>query len=459
VTVLPSLTVSLISEGVLPTSIGGVGRWLNYLINGLTDFSFNLMVIGGPEKYGYEKINRYESLSLEDLEETGKVDPTALESLLKTFLDDDENPLLHLEEAVEWYRSCPSTKSRAFWKVLTNFYQEHFLGRSYAKFFLTVRSLLSPMLSILRRKTPLEGDVYCALNAGYAGFAGVLMKALTGKPLLVTVHGIYEDEREWELRSMGEESWVTRLCLNFFKRMSEVVYEKADKIITVNEANRRRLIELGAPKDRVETIKNPVNTDVFKPTSKKTGDKIVVGTVIRIVPVKGLKDFILAAKRLTEKAPNLRFIVVGPVQDRRYFQRCIELVERLNLSGSIEFVGEDDPTKWYPKFDVFVLPSLMECASMAVLEAMASGLPVVCTETAGTREMVGKYWPLTPPGDPEKLAERIYEVITSLDECRSKALKVAGEVAKRHSLKTFTERYFTTFMDLKSLGFNETQEA
>jgi len=113
------------------------------------------------------------------------------------------------------------------------------------------------------------------------------------------------------------------------------------------------------------------------------------------------------------------------------------------------FVGQDDSAKWYPRFDIFVLPSLMERSPMAVLEAMASGLPVVCTETPGTREMVGEYWPLAPPGNAEKLAKCIYEIAVSLRESKKKALRIRDEIIKRHSLRRFAEKYSEVYIRLK----------
>ena len=55
------LKVSLISEGVLPSTVGGVGRWLNYLINEVKNTEFNLIAIGGPREYRDKRIVHYEN--------------------------------------------------------------------------------------------------------------------------------------------------------------------------------------------------------------------------------------------------------------------------------------------------------------------------------------------------------------------------------------------------------------
>ncbi|RLI12003.1 hypothetical protein DRO35_04035 [Candidatus Bathyarchaeota archaeon] len=442
-----SIKVSLISEGVLPSTVGGVGRWLNYLINRVKNTSFNLIAIGGPREYRDKRIIQYKSVSLRDTGETRRANLESLKLLLQLFIENDENPLLC--HGIKEYVDCPSIDSKIFWKILTDFYKQYFPDKPYLKFFLTARSLLSPLISILRIDNIAECNLYHALNAGYAGFAGFVMKTLTDKPLLVTIHGIYEDEREWELRSMKEEKWLRDLCLTFFRKICLATYEAADLITTVNKSNKSRLIELGAPSNKIKVIQNPVDDESFKPSETKNSKEIVIGTVTRIVPMKGLKNLIQAAKYLVETLPNVRFIVVGPIQDEEYFHECLKLAGNLGVSDRFTFVGQDDPAKWYTKFDVFVLSSLMERSPMAVLEAMASGLPVVCTETPGTREMIGEYWPLAPLRDSKKLAECIYAVVASLRENREKALKIRDEVVKRHSIRRFAEKYLEVYMKLK----------
>ena len=445
-----TFTVSLISEGVLPTSVGGVGRWLDYLINEEKNIRFNLIVIGGPERYSHGRIIHYERIPLKNAGRVRSARPEILRDLLKLFLRNDENPLYNLKrESVRRYADCPPADSRIFWGILTEFYRQYFHDRPYLKFFLTVKSLLSPLIRILRIDEPPRGEVYHALNSGYAGFAGTVMKCLTGRPLLVTVHGIYEDEREWELRYMQSEDWLREICLTFFKKLCMATYEAADLIVTINESNKRRIVELGAAEGKIEVIENPVDASTFRPRIKSDDEKIIIGTVTRIVPMKGVIDLIHAAKHLAGRLRNFEVVIVGPIQDEKYLRKCRDLAKKLGVSGIIRFIGQDDPVRWYERFDIFVLPSLMERSPMAVLEAMASGLPIICTETPGTKEMVGGYWPLTPPGKPRELAEQIYRVASSLDESRRKALKIREEIIRRYSVERFAIRYLEVYERLR----------
>ncbi len=79
----------------------------------------------------------------------------------------DENPIYNLKrENVRRYANCPPVGSRIFWRILTEFYRQYFPDKPYLKFFLTAKSLLSPLIRILRIDEPLRGEVYHALNSG-----------------------------------------------------------------------------------------------------------------------------------------------------------------------------------------------------------------------------------------------------------------------------------------------------
>ena len=89
-----SVRVSLISEGVLPTTVGGVGRWLNYLITQLINVEFNLTVLGGLPKFKHDRIADYTSVPLVHRARWGPKDPEPLKKLFKLFLQNAENQLI-----------------------------------------------------------------------------------------------------------------------------------------------------------------------------------------------------------------------------------------------------------------------------------------------------------------------------------------------------------------------------
>lgn len=153
----------------------------------------------------------------------------------------------------------------------------------------------------------------------------------------------------------------------------------------------------------------------------------LVGTVARLAPQKGIEYFIHSAARLTEIFPDVRFVVVGAGPQRAELE---ELCRTLHLTDRVYFSGfRKDVPALLKRFTVFVQPSLSEGQGITVLEAMASGCPVVATAVGGLRELIcdGQNGLLVPPQDPAALA-RAVAVLLQNEQMR---LQLACEGKKR----------------------------
>jgi glycosyltransferase involved in cell wall biosynthesis len=156
------------------------------------------------------------------------------------------------------------------------------------------------------------------------------------------------------------------------------------------------------------------------------GDGPLLGFVAGLRDQKGLPDLLEALTIVADEGKPLRFVIVGngPLRD--------EIAARVGappLAGSTLLLSfEDSPYPYLDGLDAFVLPSLWEGLPMAVLEAMASGLPVVATAVNGTPEAVedGVTGYLVPPGDPVALAARLRAVAGDAELRRE-----MGEAARR----------------------------
>ncbi|KJS68820.1 MAG: hypothetical protein JL50_03985 [Peptococcaceae bacterium BICA1-7] len=189
------------------------------------------------------------------------------------------------------------------------------------------------------------------------------------------------------------------------------------RIIAVSEALRRELIDReGVRPERVVTVYNGIVPEVFcarpdreyleRVTGAPAGRK-VVGTVARLAPQKGLKYLLGAASRLTARGEDLNFVLVGDGPLRGELEKE---VRDLNLSGRVFFTGQRmDVHRLMPCFDIFVLPSVSEGLPLTILEAMASGRPVISTRVGGIPEVIedGVSGLLVNPGDAEGLARAI----------------------------------------------------
>jgi glycosyltransferase involved in cell wall biosynthesis len=204
------------------------------------------------------------------------------------------------------------------------------------------------------------------------------------------------------------------------------VYGYARRHIAVSAEGRRLLPgRAGLDAARVVQISNGVDLDRFAPAApaeraqlrrRLLGDDggVACCTVARLSRQKGLDVLIQAAARLRDAGPEPlpRFFVIGDGELRDELER---LVADLGLEGVVRLVGPTPPDEvpgWLAAGDVFVLPSHYEGMSLAVMEAMASGLPVVVTRVSGTAELVpdDDHGRVVAPGDAGALAAAVREL-------------------------------------------------
>lgn len=161
-------------------------------------------------------------------------------------------------------------------------------------------------------------------------------------------------------------------------------------------------------------------------------EALVVLTVARQAAQKGLDVLVSAAPAVLKANPDVRFVLVGSGPERAALQ--IEIAER-NLNNSFALPGSrDDIADFLDMADLFVLPSHFEGLPLALLEAMAAGVPVVATAIGGVIEAIGAQHPfLVPPGDPAALAGAIIDALG-----QSSARAAATEAAAARFASQFT---------------------
>ena len=210
---------------------------------------------------------------------------------------------------------------------------------------------------------------------------------------------------------------------------------------------------VGMNQKRVELIYNgvdlkkfdcPRSSDVRRSLGLESSD-FVVGFVGRLNAVKdilGLVRVIAKVQNMASELPRaVRLLVVGEGTERVAAER---LAAELGVTDKIRFVGlRSDIAQCLACMDVYLQPSYYEGHSIAILEAMASGLPVVSTSVGGTPEIVahGKTGFLYLPGEYDRMAKAVIELRRRQDMC--KAIGDAGRerVAKRFSVEAMVARY------------------
>jgi glycosyltransferase involved in cell wall biosynthesis len=244
--------------------------------------------------------------------------------------------------------------------------------------------------------------------------AGILAREAARRarvPAVVhTVHG-------WSFNDW-QSVWRRRLYVALERRAAR----RTDAIVVVAEADRVRGLRHGIGEaGRYHVIRSGIDVDSFRP---RPGDRerarrdlgigdgeILVGTVANMKPQKAPLDFIDAAERILREEPRARFAFAGDGPLRVEVERAIEargLTEAVRLLGWVR-----DPRAVLHALDVFLLTSRFEGLPRSVLQAMATGVPVVATAVDGTPEVVadGETGLLVPPGDPEPMAAAVVRMI------------------------------------------------
>ena len=228
--------------------------------------------------------------------------------------------------------------------------------------------------------------------------------------------------------------------------------------IAVSRDLQHWLIEtIGVSPERVSQIYNGVDTRRFHPAPRENAvpaeflqsDSIVIGSVGRMAAVKDFPTLVHAFLRLLELAPELhdrlRLLIVGDGESRR---TCMSLLEQHGASQHAWLPGErNDIPKLMAAMDIFVLPSLGEGISNTILEAMATGLPVVATRVGGNPELVrtGVTGQLVPPADTEAMAQALL-VYVRQPELRAQHGHAARIIIDREfSPDAMTEGYLSVY--------------
>jgi glycosyltransferase involved in cell wall biosynthesis len=181
----------------------------------------------------------------------------------------------------------------------------------------------------------------------------------------------------------------------------------------------RMASQVGFPLDRIRVIRNGVDVDRFYPRSKTLfraslglpSDALVVGTIGRLVPVKNQRSLIDAITLLRGESVACSAVLVGDGPLRGELQ---EHAAHRGVADFVHFIGERrDVHEILPAFDLFALVSTSEGLSNTIMEAMASGIPVVATRVGGSDELVvdGGTGFLVPPSNPRAIADAVKKLL------------------------------------------------
>jgi L-malate glycosyltransferase len=273
---------------------------------------------------------------------------------------------------------------------------------------------------------------------------GGLAALAAGRPALVqTVHGLTERYRGW-------------------RRIKSVLHSSLDGMVsrllgvTVVAVSQDMAARLGARGRRsVRFVPNAIQLPDLERVARADLPGVepratVIGTAGRLVPVKAFDVLLAAAPEVARATPDVRFVLLG---DGPLMRTLRAQAAALGLDGRVIFAGHVPDVRPYLRaMDVFVLPSHAEGLPMALLEAMAAGLPVVASAVGGVPEVVreGVEGLLVPPGAPAPLAAALSRLAADGPLRAAMGTRGRARVAEAFSIEATGPRYVALYSELSA---------
>lgn len=308
---------------------------------------------------------------------------------------------------------------------------------SPAKFFLYFYRNVRDIISLCRRYQ--VDVVHCHLSD--AEFIGIPAGWLAGvRRVISTVHypALLPERKRGDVRN------YLRVLL------TRLVYHLADAVVAVSADiadNLKSLFRLDQAK--IKIIVNGIDVEAMQgiipdpqwldSVGARPGERIITA-VGRLMPPKGHCYLLEALARLASKFGNIRLLLVGDGELRGSLERR---AHQLGIDRMVSFLGSrSDVHRILSLTEVFVLPSISEGTSLALLEAMAAAKPIVATDIPGNSAILknGVSGLLVPPGDPEGLACAIAFFLDNREEAAAWGKNAYVDVCRQfHIDKTVTE--------------------
>ncbi|MEW6277758.1 MAG: GT4 family glycosyltransferase PelF [Candidatus Eremiobacterota bacterium] len=489
------LDVVYFCEGTYPYVPGGVSSWIHLLIQGNPDLKFGLVYLAPsasterrlryelPENVHeivefdlYDVVTRFPQVTYGNKEKAWHEASPFLHGLIN-------GHGRHFRQAFPYLcgtATAPpvlSFRELAFshesWRLLTQMYEDFGPRVPFNDFFWTWRYAYFPLFKMFNAEVP-RARVYHAVTTGWSGFLGVIAAMRHKRPLILTEHGLYVNERRIEIT---QADWIyvdkaqsanleaglgtfKQIWINLFVGLGKACYENANFIYTLHRENKEMQVSFGADGSKIQIIPNGVDYEALsnpgEPALPRDESKYRVGFIGRIVPIKDVKTLIKSVKLLEDKIPGLEVYLCGPTdEDPSYYAECKTMVEALDLGHIVRFMGRVDVRKYYQCFDVQVLTSISEGQPLVILEGFCSRLPCVAPDVGSCAELLlggdpedtalGPAGVLTWVGNPQQTAEALLALYKNPELRRQYGENGRKRAERYYTLDKLLARYRTVY--------------
>jgi len=478
--------IMIFAEGTYPYVRGGVSSWIHQLITQLPTFTFGICFIGSqPSDYDeirYElppnlmhievhylfNPNKKEKANYQESDKTLEVVRSLHHAFSKqgTIPDEIKNLAFFQNELTESYFQ----HSRGAWEYINEMYMKNCPDMPFIDYFWTLKNMHSPLwlLASIAQNLP-KCSILHSPSTGYAGFAGALSSYHTDTPFILTEHGIYTRERKIDLmsttwisyrkpmllRQPEEFNYIKQIWINFFEKIGQFAYQRAERIFSLFPGAKEIQINFGAEPSKLEVIPNGVDVDRLKTTLSKRPDKIpmVITLIGRVVPIKDIKTFIRAMRIVVNTIPDVEGWIVGPLdEDQNYADECFKMVESLNLTDNVKFLGFQNIMEILPQTGIQTLTSISEGMPLVILEGFAAGVPCVATDVGSCRNLIegalddediaiGHAGVVTEIANPSQLAHAYISLLTDKEEWQQAHHAALKRVNQYYRQEMFLKKY------------------
>jgi len=277
---------------------------------------------------------------------------------------------------------------------------------------------------------------------------GTAAALLTGVPAIVNAPvgmGYIFSSKDWRARFLRP---FVRMAYRWLAnpRLSRVVFENVDDL--------RSFVQGGAVRDSDAVLIRGAGVDInrFRPVIRNNPIP-VIALIARMLRDKGVYEYVDAAHRLHQEGVAARFFLVGVPDPMNPSSISVETLEAWNGTKGVEWLGWcDDVPRLLEKIDVMCLPSYREGLPKSLIEAAASGVAIVTTDTPGCREVVqhGYNGLLVPVGDSRQLAEALKKLIQDSELRQQMALRGAEIAVEEFSSDTVITKTLGLYEQLLS---------
>jgi len=232
------------------------------------------------------------------------------------------------------------------------------------------------------------------------------------------------------------------------------------KLIAVSNTVKNELLELGAKPEQIEIMPNTINLKNYYRASPKAIKQLrarfatnpnnrLIFAIGRLLPIKGFQYLIRAVTLLKDK--NVKLLIAG---EGGYRQTLEQLSKDLEITNQVTFLGKIPKEKvkiFYSSTNVTVVPSLYDAFGLVILEAMACGSPMVCTNVCDFPLIAGGAAVYAKPQNPEDLAEKIQDVLNHPEKTKEMAEHGLKKV-KNYAWQPYIEKLEKLYQNLSTIS-------